>query len=120
MNLFGIGIGGVIGAACRYGLGGWIGRRFGNAFPWGTLFINILGSFILGVLAGAGDLIPRGWYLTAGTGFCGGFTTFSTFGYETVTLLENGRYGRAAAYALLSLAVGLLGAWLGLKTGRTL
>ncbi|MBM3982477.1 MAG: fluoride efflux transporter CrcB [Planctomycetes bacterium] len=110
-------LGGGAGANARY----WLGKLLGGdpgAFPWATFAINVGGSVALGALAALclnPDAPRKYWYLLLGTGFCGGFTTFSTFSLETVTLLHAGRTGTAAAYVLGSVAAGVLGAWLALK-----
>lgn len=109
-----IGAGGIVGALCRYGAGLWIGRRAGTRFPWGTLLINITGSLALGLFAGFQQAMAASVYLFATTGFCGGFTTFSTFGYETIQLAESRRWGAAAVYVLASAGLGVPAAWVGL------
>ncbi|HEY7485066.1 MAG TPA: fluoride efflux transporter CrcB [Streptosporangiaceae bacterium] len=98
--------GGAIGAPARYVLDRLVQRHVRAAFPWGTLTVNLVGSAILGALLGAG--VSHQATLFAGTGVCGAFTTFSTFGYETVRLLEDGSVPAAALNALGSLALGLL------------
>jgi CrcB protein len=117
-------LGGGAGANARYWLGryiaGWQLRHFDRVeFPWATFVINVAGSVILGFVASAWlnhpDPARRNWYLLLGTGFCGGFTTFSTFSYETLKLVQDGKTGAAAAYALGSVAAGLLGVWLAVK-----
>ena len=110
-------LGGVLGTLARSALGGWVQGWAGSGFPWGTLLINLLGSLLLGFVFRAAQLTPvspelRG-FLTVG--FCGAFTTFSTFSYETLSLLQNGVWARAAAYALGSVALGLLAAAAGVS-----
>lgn len=110
-----LGLSGAFGAWMRYTLGGWItGKRPGH-FPWSTFAINLSGSLLLGCLAalhGAG-VLSEGWWLVGGVGFCGSFTTFSTFGYEAVTLLLQRRAWLSAAYVGASAALGIGAAWLG-------
>jgi CrcB protein len=101
-------VGGAIGAPTRYVLDLFIQRRVRGALPWGTLTVNVAGSAVLGALLGAGP--PPAAAAFVGTGFCGALTTFSTFGYETVRLLEDGSVLAAALNALGSLALGLLAA----------
>ncbi|WP_150266534.1 fluoride efflux transporter CrcB [Paenibacillus tepidiphilus] len=113
-----VGAGGVLGAISRYGLGQYIGRKTGGRFPWGTLLINVAGSLLLGMLAGAKGHLPEAVYYFGGTGFCGGFTTFSTFGYETMQLLERKQKGGALLYVLGSAVLGLAAAWAGLALFR--
>jgi CrcB protein len=86
-------------------------------FPWGTLAVNVVGSFVLGAVLGA---VPPGApaRLLLGTGLCGGFTTFSAFSAEAVALAERGQAGRAAAYVAASVALGVLAAAAGAAAGR--
>lgn len=101
--------GGVVGTLARYGVGAWIQSWAGTGFPWGTFAINLAGSFVLGFVlryAALADLSPEVRGMLA-VGFCGAFTTFSTLSFETVTLLQEGAWGRAALYALGSVALGL-------------
>ncbi len=108
----------VVGGGAGAGLRFLVGLRVPAAvYPWHTLGINAVGSFALGVLAGAGRDRP-GWYALLGVGVCGGFTTFSTFSLETLTLLDEGRGWTAAGYVLGSVAAGLAGCWVGLRLGR--
>ncbi len=108
-------LGAAVGAPSRWALDRFIQTRHPSAFPWGTFTINVLGSLLLGVVLGAAA--PASLAALLGTGFCGGFTTFSTFSYETVRLAEEGRAGRAAVYVGASLAVGLAAASLGWWVG---
>ena len=108
----------VVGGGAGAGLRFLVGLRVPvAAYPWHTLGINAVGSFVLGLLAVWCRDRP-GWYALLGIGVCGGFTTFSTFSLETLTLLDEGRTGRAAGYVLGSVAAGLAGAWLGLRLAR--
>ena len=111
MLIWYIAIGSAIGGAGRYVIGDAVQQRFGLAFPAGTLFINITGSLLLGfilrmVLGGTQISPETRVFLT--TGFCGGFTTFSTFTYDTALMFESGQYRRAALYVTLSVALSLL------------
>ena len=106
-------LGGGAGTNARYFLGKLVARLQGDIeFPWATFFINVAGSVILGFVAAAylnhPDPARRNWYLLLGTGFCGGFTTFSTFSYETLKLLEDGKPWAAIAYSLSSVVLRLL------------
>jgi fluoride exporter len=96
-----IALGGVAGTLARYLLQGAVQPR-GDAFPWGTLTVNILGSLLLGLIirlaTGAAVMTPQ-TRAALGIGFCGAFTTMSTFSYETVALLSDGEYWRAGFYA---------------------
>jgi fluoride exporter len=110
--------GGILGSLLRFHLGRMVLKRWMLTFPYPTLFINITGAFILGLCTRA--LV--GWFphahthlmLLFGTGFCGAYTTFSTFAYETVTLFEEHRIRAALLYVLGSGVLGLLAAGLGL------
>lgn len=114
--------GGFVGAPSRYLLDRSINRRFESDLPWGTFLVNVSGSFILGLLTGlslANHLAPLAKALM-GTGFCGAYTTFSTFTYETIRLLEVGQYLEALANVAVSLVSGLIGAAIGLAIGLAL
>jgi fluoride exporter len=114
--------GGLVGAPARYLLDQAVTRRTGPGLPWGTLVINLSGSLLLGFLTGlalAGHLPPAAKALL-GTGFCGAYTTYSTFTFETVRLLENGRFLGAAGNVLVSVVAGLAAATAGLAVGLAL
>lgn len=102
-------LGGAIGAPMRYLTDLLVQSRHDSVFPWGTFTVNVLGSLVLGITAAVVvDLAPPAWVLAlVGTGLCGALTTFSTFGFETVRLLEEGSVLTAAANCVASLAVGL-------------
>lgn len=109
-------VAGAIAAPLRYVVDGLVGDRTDAVLPWGILVVNVGGSFVLGLVTGLAlhhglGRTPR---LVIGTGFCGAFTTFSTFTYETVRLLEVGRRREALANVALSLALGLAAAAAGL------
>jgi CrcB protein len=105
-----IGAGGALGAVGRYGLSLWIGRRLGEGFPYGTLIVNVLGCLALGALLSyvesAQGFSPR-LRLFLATGVLGAFTTFSTFGYETVALARDGHWSSALTNVALNVVVGL-------------
>jgi len=105
-----------VGAPLRYLVDGAIAERAEGVFPWGTFVINASGSLALGVLTGLGlyHAFPRVPKVILGTGFCGAYTTFSTFTYETVELLEEGALNEAARNAFGTLIVGAGAAALGL------
>jgi len=109
--------GGAAGSVARY-LASLAALGISTTFPWGTLGVNVVGSFALGVVLGA---LPAGTAgrLLLGTGFCGGFTTFSAFSAEVVALAEGGAAGRAAGYAAASVALGVAAAAAGAVVGRT-
>jgi CrcB protein len=118
-----VALGGALGSVSRFLLGPALQRAFHATFPLGTLFINILGSLILGFLARLAvegvSITPEARAFIA-VGFCGGFTTFSTFTYETIQLLEDGEGWRAAAYVLASVMLSHAAAFLGLVAAREL
>ena len=105
-----------VGAPLRYLVDGAIAERAEGVFPWGTFVVNASGSLVLGVLTGLGlyHAFPRVPKVILGTGFCGAYTTFSTFTYETVELLEEGALNEAARNTLGTLIVGAGVAALGL------
>jgi CrcB protein len=116
MILLYVALGGALGAVARYGVGGWIQDRAGFGFPWGTLVVNVLGALLIGFALRyleAVRLSPEVRALII-IGGLGAFTTFSTFSYETVALLEDGEWLRAGAYAVGSLALGLVAVYAGL------
>jgi CrcB protein len=104
-------IGAVAGAFARYGLGTWVsGMQQGKSiFPWGTLLINLTGSLLLGFLMRylVATPVSREMRLMLTTGFCGAYTTFSTFSYEAINLLMEGQTGEAFLYIGLSLLLGI-------------
>jgi CrcB protein len=117
-----VGVGGFIGAIVRFIVSNSFGTRYNSKFPYGTLFINITGSFILGLFLGVAahsifSLELYRWFIAVG--FCGGYTTFSTFTYETWLLLEKGKNVSALLGNLLgSYLLGLLVAILGYSLGN--
>jgi fluoride exporter len=116
-----VALGGAAGAVARFALAEWIAARAHGAFPWGTFAVNVLGSLVLGAVLGAYPS-SGAWAVRAllAVGFCGAFTTFSTFGYELLVLLEARYYAAAAAYVGASLAAGLLAVFAGAALGARL
>ena len=113
-------LGGGVGANARYWLGALVRALHGTtAFPWATFAINVSGSVVLGFVAALflrhPDESRRVWYLLLGTGFCGGFTTFSAFSLETLELMQDARPWTATAYVCGSVVAGVFGVWLALK-----
>jgi CrcB protein len=112
-----IALGGALGALGRYGLSTWITNRGNSLFPWGTFVVNILGCFLLGVFYVLGTeklLIHPQLRSMITVGFLGAFTTFSTYSLEAVTMIRNGEVKMALLYVFGSIAVGLVGVWLGI------
>jgi CrcB protein len=114
-----VAFGGAVGSMARYGLGLMVAALVGQAFPWGTLLINVLGSLVIGAsagLVGAGGRMEGD--LTIGllvmTGLCGGFTTFSSFSLQTLTLMRSGEPIAALAYVLASVVLCVLATFVGL------
>lgn len=115
-----IALGGAIGACLRYASNELMLNVFGKAFPFGTLLVNILGSFALGLLYGmfnSGFLAVSPWRALLSIGLLGAFTTFSTFSLDTVLLLQHGDWLKAIANVLLNVLLCLTLAWFGLKLG---
>jgi len=118
-----VALGGALGSVSRFLLGPALQRAFDATFPVGTLFINVIGSLILGFVLGLAaegvDVRPEARAFIA-IGFCGGFTTFSTFSYEAVRLLEDGEGSRAALYIMASVVLSIGAAFIGLAAARQL
>lgn len=113
-----VGLGGGLGSMLRY-LASLVTNRFhDSAFPLATFSVNVLGCFILGLIAGVPGMITHETRLLFVTGFCGGFTTFSAFASENVYLFQNNNYPVAITYIGLSILTGLLGVWLGIMAAR--
>ncbi len=115
-----VALAGALGALARWSIGAWFGHRF-PSFPWGTMVINVSGSFILGVMFAV--LVERNIGSTTlrvalMTGLMGAYTTFSTFSLETFRLFEDGATGSALANIGFSVVLGLVGVWLGVTAGR--
>src|SRR3954466_11096726 len=112
-NALWIFVGGGLGSLARWGASGLIANLFGQTFPWGTLIVNVSGSFLIALFATATG--PDGRWLTPATfrdffmfGICGGYTTFSSFSWQTLTLAQDGQWGKAGANILLSVAMCLV------------
>ncbi len=113
-----IGLGSALGGMARYWCTGAMARIAGETFPWGTLTVNVLGCCFIGLFATL--TAPEGRFLVQSstrlfvmTGVCGGYTTFSTFGLETLNLARGGEWGKALGNAAASMILCLLGVWLG-------
>jgi fluoride exporter len=117
-----IAIGGALGSVARFALSGAIARGLGEVFPWGTFTVNVIGCFVIGLFAmltgpDSRLLVPpeaRQFFMV---GFCGGFTTFSSFSLQTLTLVRDGDMMRASLNVVASVLFCLLGVWLGSALG---
>ncbi len=122
-NALVIALGGALGALSRYGLGVWISNKWNQGFPLHTFLINVSGAFLLGflnILFIERLTVSPLWRLGIGVGFLGAFTTFSTFGFEVISLLEGGSLFMAGLYTLLSIVIGFTGVALGIGLARIL
>ena len=123
MELFLVALGGALGAVCRYLAGNAISKAVGSALPWGTFLINLGGCFAMGLLMTViveRELLPAAWRLFLCVGLLGGFTTFSSFGYEALMLLAEGNILAAAGYAGGSVVLGLAAAGVGVLAARAI
>jgi fluoride exporter len=115
---FWVAIGGALGTVARFWLSTLVARTVGETFPWGTLIINVAGSFVIGFFAALTG--PDGRLFVGSTarqivmiGICGGFTTFSSFSLQTLSLMNDGEWYRAGAYIVLSVLLCLVAVWIG-------
>mgnify|MGYP001146830805 CR=1 FL=1 len=120
-----VAFGSAIGGVGRYWTGSALALRYGDSFPWGTLMVNVVGSLLIGLIATLA--LPEGRLLMDSTtrqflmiGVLGGFTTFSSFSLQSLTLMQDGEWVAAGAYVLGSVFLCLLGVWLGQLLGVTL
>ena len=118
-----IALGSAIGGAGRFWLSGLVARLIGGVFPWGTMIVNISGCLVIGIIATvtAPDgriFVPGEWRQFMMIGICGGYTTFSSFALQTLNLAQGGEFFAAAMNILLSVALCLLGVWLGHVLGQ--
>ncbi len=120
INYVAIAVGGAAGACLRFALSEAMLHLFGRAFPFGTLLVNILGSFAIGLLYGlilSEQLTPNPWRIFVGIGVLGAFTTFSTFSMDTVLMLQQGAFFKATLNVLTNVVLCLTLTWLGIKLG---
>jgi fluoride exporter len=120
-----IAFGSALGGVARFWCSGVLARLFGEAFPWGTLFVNVSGSLLIGIVAALAD--PNGKLFLGETarvalmaGFLGGYTTFSAFSLQTLTLMQDGQWGPAFANIALSILICLAAVWAGFTLGAYL
>jgi CrcB protein len=116
-------LGGAAGTAARYWLGGWIPQVLGSSFPWGTLLINGLGSCLIGGVMQVGmntELLSPTLRVALAVGVLGGFTTYSTFSFETLRLLQEGSWGAALLYVAATVLGCLLACALGFSVAKAL
>lgn len=118
MNYLWVAIGGALGSIARYWCSGVVANWFGESFPWGTIIVNVLGSFIIGLFATL--TAPDGRLFVASearvfvmVGLCGGYTTFSSFSLQTLNLARDGEWLGAGANVVLSVVLCLLAVWIG-------
>lgn len=123
MQILTVALGGALGAVSRFCIGNIVSKCLGSSLPYGTFLINIVGCFFMGLLMtviAERQLLPSAWRLFLCVGFLGGFTTFSSFGYETFNLINNGKLLEALGYAGGSVVLGLLAAVIGVYIGRAI
>jgi CrcB protein len=120
-----VAIGGALGSMARYGIGGLVSQKSSDVFPWGTLVVNVTGSFIIGLLGALtlpeGKMTPQSRTFATQlliTGVCGGYTTFSSFSLQTLNLLRDGEWFYAAGNILLSVILCMIAVWIGYVLGN--
>lgn len=116
-----IGAGGAVGSVLRYYSGQFISKNYPSQIPLGTLIVNLLGCLLIGILLGyfaKNQGLSNEWKLLLITGFCGGYTTFSTFAAENITLIQNQQVSQAILYIGLSVLLGLAAVYFGIMISR--
>jgi CrcB protein len=119
-----VAIGGALGSVARYGIGGLVSDKIGGSFPWGTLVVNVSGSFVIGILGALtlpeGKMTPQSRVFATRllmTGVCGGYTTFSSFSLQTLNLVRDREWLYAGGNVLLSVVLCMIAVWLGFLLG---
>lgn len=118
-----IALGGSAGALARYAVGSYVGNRMGARFPYGTFLINVSGSFVIGLvmtILAERSQMSRNWLYLIPIGFIGAYTTFSTFEFETLRLVQDGQSVYAMLNVAASVIAGFLMVWIGMVAGRAL
>lgn len=120
LNWLWVFLGGGLGSVARYGFSGFVALLVGETFPWGTLAVNVSGSFVIGLFAALTGTEGR-WMVSPSfriffmLGICGGYTTFSSFSLQTLSLAQDGEWFKAGANAVLSMILCLMAVWLGFQ-----
>ena len=118
-----VGVGGFLGSILRFWLGSYIGDKMGTRFPYGTFVINVTGSFLIGMvfaLMTVKTLWSPNWRYLIPIGFIGGYTTFSSFEFETLRTIQDGQIGLGLLYVAASVVVGFIAVWGGMVAGRAI
>src|ERR1051325_2250338 len=116
-NIFFVAVGGLIGSVARYLVAVLFAGYFSSTFPLATLTVNLVGCFLIGILfalSDRGNILSPEWRMFLTTGFCGGFTTFSTFSYESLKLMQDGEFLYLALNVAISVVVGFAATYLGI------
>ena len=122
-NILLVGLGGLIGSVARYLVAVLFAGQFTSSLPFATFTVNIAGCFVIGILfalSDRGNILSPEWRVFLTTGFCGGFTTFSTFSYESIRLMQDGEFLYLGLYAALSVILGFAATYLGIVLGRSI
>ena len=120
MTVLWVALGAAVGAPLRYLTDRAVASRYTSAFPWGTFTVNVVGSFVLGVVVAAAAVVGPVTQAVVGTGFCGALTTFSTYAVDTVQAVDAGRVGVALGYVVATPVLAVLAVAAGAAAARTL